>query len=351
MQSIGEHAFHDCHLTSVNFATGSKLKTIGLYAFGFNYFTSITIPTSVESIGDNALEGCSSLTSVTIPSSVQSIGKDAFNECTSLATVTCWATTPPTLGSDVFKYYSGEERKILPELTAIYVPSGAVTTYKGATNWSTYSSIITAIPDLTGVTANAANAAYWCTYYSSIANVQVDDNTTIYTISNISGTTATLSEVSGKIIKAGEGVVLKKTAGGDISLAYTATDFQGDYSSNKLAGVDVATTISGSAYANKVIYTLASGSNGLGLYKYYDNVSDPVYTTNTTLGANKAFLALESAASARGFTFTFDDGETTGISDVRSNMSDGVYYDLQGRRVAQPTKGLYIKDGKKIMVK
>ena len=44
---------------------------------------------------------------------------------------------------------------------------------------------------------------------------------------------------------------------------------------------------------------------------------------------------------------------TTGIADVRSKMEDvrGEIYDLQGRRVAQPTKGLYIVNGKKVVIK
>jgi hypothetical protein len=51
----------------------------------------------------------------------------------------------------------------------------------------------------------------------------------------------------------------------------------------------------------------------------------------------------------------FDEGETTGIiemEDVRSQKADvNAVFDLQGRRVAQPTKGLYIVNGKKIVIK
>jgi hypothetical protein len=48
----------------------------------------------------------------------------------------------------------------------------------------------------------------------------------------------------------------------------------------------------------------------------------------------------------------FDD-ETTGVDDVRSKMSDGrsEYFNLAGQRVAQPTKGLYIVNGKKYVIK
>jgi hypothetical protein len=53
---------------------------------------------------------------------------------------------------------------------------------------------------------------------------------------------------------------------------------------------------------------------------------------------------------ARGF---FGLDETKDVNEVRVKMEDerGEYYDLQGRRVAQPTKGLYIVNGKKVFIK
>ncbi len=344
--SIGDRAFQECN----NLGSASipnSVMSIGEFAFAScTKLASVTIGNSVTSIGNYAFADCTSLTSVTIGSSVKSIGDYAFNNCTSLASVTCWATSA-SLGDDAFKYQDPEnigQVSILPNLTAIYVLSDLVDTYKGAEGWSDYADKIKAIP--TSLPANAVEGTFagnWCTYYNSNANVQVDDNTTIYTISATSGSTATLHEVSGKIIKAGEGVILKSTAS-PIDLTYTSTAAtDADYEGNLLAGVDAQTTISSSAYASKVIYTLANES-GLGFYKY----------SGSTLAANKAFLALDAAPSgARGFTFTFDEGETTGMKDVRSDMEEGrgEYYNLNGQRIAHPTKGLYIKDGKKIMVK
>lgn len=66
----------------------------------------------------------------------------------------------------------------------------------------------------------------------------------------------------------------------------------------------------------------------------------------------RAFLA-DSDPGARALTLSFED-ETTGISETMSAkhvFGEGEYFDLSGRRVAQPTKGLYIMNGKKVVIK
>lgn len=68
------------------------------------------------------------------------------------------------------------------------------------------------------------------------------------------------------------------------------------------------------------------------------------------VAANKAYLALPATAAVRsGYSWT---DETTGIGAVLSETeNDGFVYDLQGRRVSKPASGLYIKNGKKVVVK
>ena len=68
------------------------------------------------------------------------------------------------------------------------------------------------------------------------------------------------------------------------------------------------------------------------------------------LAAGKAYLKVETS-SARELDILFG-GETTGIQDNnRETITDNRFYDLQGRRVAQPQKGLYVVNGKKVIVK
>ena len=82
----GTNAFSGIGVTEVSL--GNRVTTIPDGLFGGCVFTSITIPSSVTSIGERAFSMCERLTSITIPSSVTTIGKYAFYECTSLTSIT-----------------------------------------------------------------------------------------------------------------------------------------------------------------------------------------------------------------------------------------------------------------------
>lgn len=86
--SIGQQAFESCwYLTSITIP--KSVTYIGRSAFfGCSNLTSATMPNSVTSIEENTFEGCSGLTSITIPNSVKSIGEGAFYGCKSLKSIT-----------------------------------------------------------------------------------------------------------------------------------------------------------------------------------------------------------------------------------------------------------------------
>ncbi|MCR4602644.1 MAG: leucine-rich repeat domain-containing protein [Prevotella sp.] len=380
VKSIEDYAFLGCYFLEKDFAieNGSSLDAESAVYWGATIcdkiedglcikgnsivnarknITTATIPESVTRIEDGAFYHCTNLATITIPASVTSIGDFAFQNCTNLATVTILATAPPSLEIYVFTMQSNYDFIPLPNLTAINVPGGSIDEYR--TGWSDYADKIKGF--VTGGQIESGDfAGYWSTYYNSGCAVTVDANTRIYYISAIDGTNATLTEnTDDKIIKAGQGVILKSTAA-NVTMSYSADGSGHGYSDNQLAGVDATTTISESDYVSKVIYTLAKPDGNLGFYRYYDNVSEEKHpsedaTRNArTLGANKAFLVLDAVPSsgARGFTFTFEDN-TTGIDDVRSKKEDvsGQYYNLNGQRIAHPTKGLYIVNGKKVAIK
>ena len=97
--------------------------------------TSITIPNSVETIGEQAFQGCTGLTSVTIGSGVTAIGAKAFNYCNALETVKCMGTVPPVMASvDCFSTAAYNRATLL-------VPRNSEATYAAADYWYKFAHI------------------------------------------------------------------------------------------------------------------------------------------------------------------------------------------------------------------
>lgn len=92
---------------------------------------------------------------------------------------------------------------------------------------------------------------------------------------------------------------------------------------------------------NVTTFVLNGGKGEIGFYPY----------TGTNIAKYKAYVEVDKAQAAQGLRFSF--GTAT---DIENTLTEGEgeakeYYDLSGRRVAQPTKGLYIVNGKKMYIK
>ena len=155
-----------------------------------------------------------------------------------------------------------------------------------------------------------------------------------------------LTEVA-EAVAAGTGLLLEGTASKsyDFIVVASGRDLS---ATNKMVGCPTATDITKDTENYENFYVMVNGATEpefQNLKNYLDN------NEKVTIPAGKAYLDATGVDAAR-LSIVFDDNETTGISDVRSKTEDvRGFYDLQGRRVAQPTKGLYIVSGKKYFVK
>lgn len=114
---------------------------------------------------------------------------------------------------------------------------------------------------------------------------------------------------------------------------------------NQLQGVTEKTAVSD---IDGTVYTLGRGKNSgyMGFHKY----------TGTYLPANKAFLVRDASSGVNSFNLVLDneDGTSTAIGRIENGEfvpENNVVYDLQGRKVENPSKGIYIVNGKKQYIK
>lgn len=158
---------------------------------------------------------------------------------------------------------------------------------------------------------------------------------------SVSGDVVNLTRVN--TVAAGEGVLIRSLNGGaaseDIAVATEAVEKAAD---NMFIGTltDIEALASeADGFAN---YILNDGEMGLGFYQANDQ----------KVAAGKAYLQVPAASANRIMFFSLD-GETTGISNVEVEAEQGekVYYNLNGQRIDTPDKGLYIVNGKKVIIK
>ena len=145
-------------------------------------------------------------------------------------------------------------------------------------------------------------------------------------------------------VAAGEGVLLRTKSGNAASENHLVLDDATANAGNAFVGIPAKTKLAQSTETGYTNYILSKVDNVLGFYKVNDNGS--------WCNAGTAYLKVaDSVSPARGFFALWGD-EATGINAVtESKAVEGQAYNLNGQRVSQPTKGLYIVNGKKVILK
>lgn len=167
---------------------------------------------------------------------------------------------------------------------------------------------------------------------------------TAYTVSEYNDGKVTLSKI--EHVPGGTGVILRGEAGSyELYANSESTAPYTPVSGNMLVGIidDTLVSSSDNDFTN---YILAHGNQGIGFYRI---------ATEGTLTAQKAYLQLPKSTESRSInsiSLQFCDNIVSGVSVISdSGLDDGPMYTLQGRRVTSPKKGIYILNGKKVIVK
>ena len=211
----------------------------------------------------------------------------------------------------------------------------------------TYSDYCTTVPeDVIAVTVGASK--FTSVYYSDKALV-VPTGLTAYTfkVNNSNQLEISQTIAAGETVAKDQAVVLYGAAGG-YKMNVTATNGTKDVN-NVLRGFDVASTTTGGT----VYYRLTTKNNDPSTIGFYWGAANG---EAFTVSAHKAYVAVDNeltfgAGARMADIFGFD--EATGIStiDHSSLTIDNSVYNLNGQRVDSPKKGLYIVNGKKVLVK
>ena len=194
----------------------------------------------------------------------------------------------------------------------------------------TYSAYCTTVaPATESVTVTDAGYATYC---SENALDFTGTAITAY-VGTINGTALTFTPITQ--VPANTGLLLVAEGGATVDVPVIASAPELTIT-NCLTGVNEATTLNENDYILNVV------NGGAGFYKAGQYKA---------LGAHKAYIPAEAGAGVKSFFIDLDD-DATGISlmeDGRSQMEDGVIYNVAGQRISKMQKGINIVNGKKIL--
>ena len=374
--TIGESAFENCTGFTGNLTIPNSVTTIGISAFaGCTGFTgNLTIPNSVTTIGYSAFENCTGFTGIlTIPNSVTTIGYSAFARCTGFTGNLTIPNSVTTIGSSAFRYCTGltgdvslsKSLEVVGSLSFEYcnkiktinfqsLPEG-ISRYLGAQKITVSLSDDSYISNQASRFVNAISytrtmTGNWGTLVLPYSlKLTGSEPYSLYAIEKIDGEELVLKQLDGEVA-AGTPCIVKRngteselTFGANntkLNMAITTTTvgdmtFRGTYWTEE---VNSGYVISKDCFWNVEELKKSELVNGVKVYPF------------------RAWLDGTSANAPAQLSMRID-GSATGIDAIDAlNDAETEYYDLSGKRLNEPQRGVNIvrmKSGKtkKIIIK
>lgn len=175
--------------------------------------------------------------------------------------------------------------------------------------------------------------------YATTNNVKVPSDVKVMTVTvNDDNSTITLNEIpANTVIPAGTGILVKAAAGNhDFVVTSDKSEESEALTNNDLVAATTDVTSNDNKY--------------FALTKIGDKVGFALVANGVVIPAGKAYLEVPEGNTHAAKFFGLD-GEATGINSVKTAKADGAYYTLEGVKTTKPVKGIYIHNGKKIVVK
>ena len=375
---IGEKAFYNCTGFNGTLTLSNKLETIGKSAFyGCSGFTgSLTLPNSVTTIGDAAFRACGSFTNLelsntlsviptqafmncrslsgelVIPASVTEIGNNAFSDCLNLNAVTGQVTLPKSLEKIGF-YVFGNTNNIktvnfqsLPEGI-----SGFLGQKKKAVSLSDESYIsdkASGTVDEISYTRQMSNN--WGTLVLPYSlTLTGSEPYHLYSIDNMTGEELVLKQLEGTVAAGTPCVVKRKGSEAELTFGSNIAKLNMERVAQDVGGMKFR----GTYWTEDVNSGYVISKNSFWNVEELKNSSS---VKGVKVRPFRAWLDGTSANAPAQLSMRID-GSTTGIDAIDAlNDAEAEFYDLSGKRLDEPQKGVNIvrmKSGKtkKIIIK
>ena len=302
--SIGSSAFYNCSkLTSIEIP--NSVTSIGNNAFyNCSKLTNIEIPNSVTSIGGSAFYGCSGLTDVLIGNSVTSIERFAFRGCSGLNSIKSFIPAENLFATGSNTFIGVDKGNCI-----LYVPMGAKETYASTNGWNEFNNI------------QEFETSFCVTF---IIDGELYDTVIV--------------EYGGEITLPAEPEKEGYTFSGwsEIPETMPAEDItvEGSFEVNTYV---ITYLVNGEVFATD---SVAYGSE-------ISLIEEPEKEGYTFSGWSEVPETMPAEDIVVEGTFTKKE---TGIEEVQcENGVAKTIYDLQGRKVTHPIKGIYIVNGRKVV--